>query len=120
MNNQSNNFSDLERNSLDAHVQMCAERHKAIVVRIDTHVDQEKLDTAALKEYIIDRNTATNLRVEQLEAIVDNLFDTVKESRSLADKTANKQMDRIMSWGVGIISALVAAICFFLAKHLNF
>ena len=73
--------SDIEKKSLEAHVELCAERYNAL---------EDKLTTLDLKI-----NTACAM---------------IKEVKESVGKMAEKNNDRLISWGVGIIGFLTASV----------
>jgi len=73
--------TDIEKKSLEAHVELCAERYKLLEIKIES-VD-EKIDT---------------------------LFSVIAELRGMVQASASKNNDRLISWGVGIIGFLVATV----------
>jgi hypothetical protein len=79
---------DIEKESLEAHVELCAARYSRL---------EEKLD---------------NLegRVIGIESVLGEIRDSVVRDRDLRNK-------QIMNWGVGIITSLTTA-CAFLAYQL--
>ena len=72
--------TDIEKKSLEAHVELCAERYNALEDKIATLDDKITLVGSMIKE--------------------------VKETVS---KMAEKNNDRLISWGVAIIGFLVAS-----------
>ena len=78
----------LEKKSLEAHVDLCAQRYRF------------------LEEKITDMD-------EKIEA-VGNAVSDVKAS---VDKMAEKNNDRLINWGVGIIVFLVGVIGYLLKIH---
>lgn len=79
--------TDIEKKSLEAHVELCAERYKALELQL-TDVKQ---DVNALKTL-----------VQQTHAMVHSLTD--------------KRNNQLISWGIGIIGTLLAAVGW-LASH---
>ena len=73
--------TEIEKKSLEAHVELCAERYRSLDERLDN-----------LGEKIS--------RVESCTA----------EIKSTVSKMAEKNNDRLISWGVGIIGFLTASI----------
>jgi len=73
--------TDIEKKSLEAHVELCAERYKLLETKIES-VD-EKIDT---------------------------LFSVIAELRSMVQASAAKNNDRLIGWGVGVIGFLVATV----------
>jgi prefoldin subunit 5 len=73
--------TDIEKKSLEAHVELCAERYNALENKLST------LDTKI--------NTACAM---------------IKEVKETVGKMAEKQNDRLINWGVGIIGFLTAGI----------
>jgi hypothetical protein len=79
--------TDIEKKSLEAHVELCAERYKLLETKLET-VEQGVITT---------------------KNMVQNLSDTVS-------KMAEKSNDRLIKWGVGIIATL-AGVCGWLLTH---
>jgi hypothetical protein len=79
--------TDIEKKSLEAHVELCAERYKLLETKLET-VEQGVIST---------------------KDMVQNL------SASVA-KMSEKNNDRLIKWGVGIIATL-AGICGWLLTH---
>lgn len=79
--------TDIEKKSLEAHVELCAERYKLLETKLET-VEEG---------------------VEETKGMIKNLNATVT-------KMAEKNNDRIIKWGVGIIATLAAA-CGWLLTH---
>jgi len=73
--------TDIEKKSLEAHVELCAERYRYL---------EEKLDSLESK------STETNKMVMDIKGMVQTVV--------------NKRNDQIISWGLGIIVALGSAI----------
>lgn len=79
--------TDIEKKSLEAHVELCAERYRLL------------------------ENKLTNVEsaVSTTKRMVENLADSVSAM-------AEKSNDRLITWGVGIIATL-AALCGWLFTH---
>jgi hypothetical protein len=80
--------TDIEKKSLEAHVELCAERYNAL---------EDKL--TAMGENI------THLCV------------MVQEVKSSVSKLNEKSTDRIIGWGVGIIGFLFASTVYLIANY---
>jgi predicted nucleic acid-binding Zn-ribbon protein len=81
--------TDIEKKSLEAHVELCAERYNALENKITTVDDK-----------------ITHLCSEIIDVKV-----------SLA-KMAEKNSDRLIGWGIGIIGTLVAIVGYFIAHYI--
>ena len=79
--------TDIEKKSLEAHVELCAERYKLLETKLET-VEQGVITT---------------------KDMVHDLSETVS-------KMAEKSNDRLIKWGVGIIATL-AGTCGWLLTH---
>jgi len=79
--------TEIEKKSLEAHVELCAERYKLLESKLET------VETGV--------NT-TKIMVQDLSATVT--------------KMSEKNNDRLIKWGVGIIATLAAA-CGWLLTH---
>ena len=73
--------TEIEKKSLEAHVELCAERYNAL---------DEKLST--------------------LDNKINSACTMIKEVKDAVSKMAEKQNDRLISWGIGIIGFLVVSV----------
>lgn len=73
--------TDIEKKSLETHVELCAERYKFL---------EEKLENVEQK-------------VTHTEVVIREVHDMVQSM-------AQKRTDQIISWGIGIIGFLVASL----------
>lgn len=80
--------TDIEKKSLEAHVELCAERYNAL---------EEQLET--------------------LEKTITGVAAMVKEVKDCVSKMSEKQNDRLIGWGVGIIGALGATVVYLLTHY---
>ena len=72
---------DIEKKSLEAHVELCAERYKLLETKI-----------------------------ESIDEKIDTLFSVIAELRGIVQSSATKNNDRLVSWGLGVIGFLVATV----------
>lgn len=70
--------TDIEKKSLEAHVELCAERYNAVERRLDT-VDEK----------------------------ISSMSKMIKEMHEMMYSVVNKRNDQIINWGIGIIGVLV-------------
>lgn len=82
--------TDIEKKSLEAHVELCAQRYKFLEEKLDTF--EEKMNTVAA---------------------------TVSSVKDCVQKISEKNNDRLINWGIGIIGFLVATVGYLL-KHYVF
>ncbi len=82
-------MADIEKESLEAHVELCSERYKAL---------HDKLD-------------AINSRLDRNETIIADIHEAVTKNES----NRNKQL---ITWGAGIIASLTAAIAYLIIQQL--
>lgn len=73
--------TEIEKKSLEAHVELCAERYNAL---------EDKLSV--------------------LDAKITGVSAMIKEVKECVGKFSEKNTDRLISWGVAIIGFLVASI----------
>ena len=73
--------TDIEKKSLEAHVELCAERYKLL-----------------------------ELKLETLESNVDSLKTTINEVHDMVQIRAAKRNDQLVTWGSGIIGMLLATV----------
>jgi len=80
--------TDIEKKSLEAHVELCAERYNALEQRLD-HVD----------------------------AKITNLSDLIREVHDMVQRMSEKRTDQLIGWGIGIIGALVATTVYLVTNY---
>ncbi len=80
--------TDIEKKSLEAHVELCAERYRFL---------EEKLESVDEK-------------VTQVVTSVETVKHTVQTM-------ATKNNDRLIAWGIGIIVALVGTVAWLLQHY---
>lgn len=80
--------TDIEKKSLEAHVELCAERYRFL---------EEKLDT--------------------VESTLVELHDGVEAIKNCVQEMNNRRNDQIVNWGLGIIGVLTTAIAFLLVQY---
>jgi len=73
--------TDIEKKSLEAHVELCAERYRLLETKL-----------------------------ESMDEKICTLFGVIAELRSMLQANATKNNDRLISWGAGIIVTLVGAL----------
>ena len=73
--------TDIEKKSLEAHVELCAERYNAL---------EDKLST--------------------LDTKINSVSVMIKEVKDCVSKLSEKNTDRLISWGIAIIGFLIASI----------
>jgi len=80
--------TDIEKKSLEAHVELCAERYRLLETKLDT-----------LEE-----------RLVGLHKVMDDL-------RGMMETMTTKRNDQIVNWGIGIIGVLVATVGWLAAQY---
>jgi phage-related protein len=80
--------TDIEKKSLEAHVELCAQRYTALEQRID----DVKQDTAELKA-------------------------TIQEVHRLVHKMSDIRNTQLIGWGVGVIGFLTAVIGYLVTHY---
>ena len=82
--------TEIEKKSLEAHVELCAERYKLLETKLANVQDG----------------------VEETKSLLQDLREKVSEM-------AETNNDRLIKWGVGIIAALTAACSWLLTHYLS-
>ena len=80
--------TDIEKKSLEAHVELCAERYKLL---------EHKLN--------------------DLETEIVEVKDTAVKTHQLVSRLTEKSNDRLIAWGIATIGFLVATIGYLLAHY---
>ena len=79
--------TEIEKKSLEAHVELCAERYRLL-----------------------------ELKIENVETSVGSVKVMVTEVHEMMHTMATKRNDQLINWGIGIIGVLLATISW-LATH---
>ena len=80
--------TDIEKKSLEAHVELCAERYNALdsrLVNVDTKIVE--------------------------------LHDTINKVHDLLEKMSEKHNDQILTWATGLVGFLVSTIGYLLMNY---
>jgi len=80
--------TDIEKKSLEAHVELCAERYNALENKLE-HVDS---------------------KISKLETVMQEVHEMVHNIQQ-------KRSDQIISWGIGIIGVLAATIGYLITHY---
>ena len=80
--------TDIEKKSLEAHVELCAERYRFL---------EEKL--------------------ENVETSISAVNTNLSHVRATVESMAEKRNDQILNWGLGLIGLLTSAIAFLLVQY---
>lgn len=81
--------TDIEKKSLEAHVELCAERYRFL---------ENKL--------------------ENVEGKITHVNQVIREVHDMIQNMAHKRNDQIMAWGLGIMAGLVGIIGYLLSVFL--
>jgi 3-dehydroquinate synthetase len=80
--------TDLEKKSLEAHVDLCAQRYRFL-----------------------------EGKMESVEQKLAKVTDVVEEVHDMIHNMKEKRNSQLINWGVGVITALVAAVAFLLVTY---
>ena len=73
--------TDIEKKSLEAHVELCAERYRALELQLDS-----------------------------MTVCIDEIKSDVKDVQSIVHRMGEKRNDQLIAWGIGIIGVLLGII----------
>lgn len=73
--------TDIEKKSLEAHVELCAERYRALEIQLAT-----------------------------VKTDIDDVKVTVTEVHEMVHRMAEKRSNQLISWGLGIITFLTGVV----------
>lgn len=88
--------TEIEKKSLEAHVELCAERYKNL---------DNKLDTVEERVGEVERKMETKMTA--LETVLDDI-------REMITKMQHHRNNQLISWGIGIIATLLSMVGFLL------
>ena len=80
--------TDIEKKSLEAHVELCAERYRFLENKLDT-MDQK----------------------------IENQGGVIREVHDMVHGISNKRHDQVMAWSIGIIGLLLTTVGYLLATY---
>lgn len=80
--------TDIEKKSLEAHVELCAERYRML-----------------------------ELKLETVETTISEVKDVMHETHSLVHRLAEKRNTQLIGWGVGIIGFLIATLGYVIKEY---
>ena len=80
--------TEIEKKSLEAHVELCAERYNQL-----------------------------EQRFEHVEGKINSLATLMREVHDMVQRMAEKRTDQLINWGIGIIGALVASTVYLLVTY---
>ena len=82
--------TDIEKKSLEAHVELCAERYRML-----------------------------ELKVETVEKEIGEVKDMVSEVHGIVRRMGEKRNDQLIAWGIGIIGTLLAVVGWLTAHYIK-
>jgi hypothetical protein len=80
--------TDIEKKSLEAHVELCAERYNQLEARF-----------------------------EHVEGKINHLDVLLREVHDMVQRMSEKRTDQLIGWGVGIIGALMATTVYLVINY---
>jgi hypothetical protein len=80
--------TEIEKKSLEAHVELCAERYNQLEARFE-HVDGK----------------------------IGHLDTLLREVHDMIQRMSDKRTDQLIGWGVGLIGALSAAVIYLVTNY---
>jgi len=81
--------TDIEKKSLEAHVELCAERYKFLETKLET-----------------------------LESKMSNLTSSIDELKGMISSITQKRNDQLIGWGIGIIGFLIASVGWLVSHYI--
>jgi len=82
--------TDIEKKSLEAHVELCAERYRMLELKLAT-----------------------------VETDVSEVKDVVRDTHDMVHAMTEKRTDQLLAWGTGIIATLVGAVIWLAMAYFN-
>ena len=81
--------TDIEKKSLEAHVEVCAERYRLLETKLET-----------------------------LDEKIEGLSTSIESIKTAVQSMAEKRNSQIIAWGAGTIGALIGAISWLVAHYI--
>ena len=81
--------TDIEKKSLEAHVELCAERYKFLETKL-----------------------------EILESKMSKLTSSIDELKGMISGITQKRNDQLIGWGIGIIGFLIASVGWLISHYI--
>jgi hypothetical protein len=81
--------TDIEKKSLEAHVELCAERYNALETRIDSMI-----------------------------VCIDEIKSDIRELHVMVQTMAEKRNTQLINWGIGMIGALTATVGWLVSHYI--
>jgi hypothetical protein len=82
--------TDIEKKSLEAHVELCAERYRML-----------------------------ELKIETVENEISEVKSMVSEVHGIVRRMGEKRNDQLIAWGIGIIGTLLAVVGWLTAHYIR-
>jgi hypothetical protein len=80
--------TEIEKKSLEAHVELCAERYNQLEARF-----------------------------ENVDGKINHLETLLREVHDMVQRMSEKRTDQLIGWGVGLIGALTAAVIYLVTNY---
>jgi hypothetical protein len=80
--------TDIEKKSLEAHVELCAERYKML-----------------------------ELKLESVDGKIAEVHSDISVIAETVNKMAEKRNDQLIAWGIGIIGALTSTVVWLMTQY---
>lgn len=80
--------TDIEKKSLEAHVELCAERYNQL-----------------------------EQRFEHVEGKINHLESLLREVHDMVQRMSEKRTDQLIGWGIGLIGALAATTIYLITNY---
>ena len=80
--------TDIEKKSLEAHVELCAERYRLL-----------------------------ELKIENVEKSVGSVKTVVTEVHEMMHTMTNKRNDQLINWGIGVIGTLIGTVAWLTVQY---
>lgn len=94
---------EIEKKSLEAHVELCAERYKGLTDKLNDVDDKVQ----KLENKVVRMDDRIEARIDNLENRMTAMFDELKTG---IFKVITHRNNQLIGWGVGIIGFLVSAV----------
>jgi chromosome segregation ATPase len=115
--------TDIEKKSLEAHVELCAQRYKFLEDKLESVEDKCVTLVASISsleahvELCAERYRFLEEKLESMEEKLVSVVNSVSTVKDTVTAMSTKNNDRLINWGIGIIVSLIGTVAWMLQHY---